>query len=313
MPFAPGLKSIADALEIRRRVLSAFELAERDDSPERQQAWLTFVIVGGGPTGVELAGALTEIARHALARDFRRIDPTKARVILLEGTERVLPSYVSELSEKARRQLVRLGVDVRSGQMVTAIDGDGVTVGDSHIPARTVLWAAGVKASRLAQTFDVPLDRAGRVLVQPDLSMPGHPEAFVVGDLASLLQDGAAIPGVAPAAIQEGAHVAATIRRRLRGDSSVPFRYRDKGSLATIGRWSAVAQIGKFRLSGPLAWLAWLTIHVMFLIEFRNRVLVVTQWAWSFVTYDRGARLITGPLRREPGPNPPTAEQSQET
>ncbi len=300
VPFAPGLKSIGDALEIRRRVLSAFEMAEREEDADQRAGWLTFVIVGAGPTGVELAGALSEIARHALARDFRRIDPAQARVILLEGTDRVLPSYEPPLSEKARRQLVRLGVDVRSGQLVTAIDAAGVTVGGQWIAARTVLWAAGVTGSRLGRTLQAPLDRAGRVLVQADLSVPGHPEAFVVGDLASLQQDGAPIPGVAPAAMQEGAHAAKNIVRAIHGQASLPFRYRDKGSLATIGRWSAVAQIGRFRLSGPLAWLAWLFIHVMFLIEFRNRVLVLTQWAWSFVTYDRGARLITGPLQRDP-------------
>ena len=300
VPFAPGLKSIGDALEIRRRVLSAFEMAEREEDADQRAGWLTFVIVGAGPTGVELAGALSEIARHALARDFRRIDPAQARVILLEGTDRVLPSYVPPLSEKARRQLVRLGVDVRSGQLVTAIDAAGVTVGGQWIAARTVLWAAGVTGSRLGRTLQTPLDRAGRVLVQADLSVPGHPEVFVVGDLASLQQDGAPIPGVAPAAMQEGSHAAKNIVRAIHGQASLPFRYRDKGSLATIGRWSAVAQIGRFRLSGPLAWLAWLFIHVMFLIEFRNRVLVLTQWAWSFVTYDRGARLITGPLQRDP-------------
>lgn len=296
-PFAPGLKSIGDALEIRRRVLSAFEMAERENDAELRKAWLTFVIVGAGPTGVELAGALCEIARHALARDFRHIDPTQAQVILLEGSDRVLPPYAPELSAKARRQLERLGVDVRTGQMVTAIDADGVTVGDCRIAARTVLWAAGVTASRLSRSLEVPHDRAGRVLVNPDLTVPGFDTAYVIGDAASLMQDGVPIPGVAPAAIQEGKHVAKNIERTIRGEPRVPFRYRDKGAMATIGRWSAVAQMGKLKISGPLAWLAWLLIHVMYLIEFRNRLIVLFQWAWSFVSYDRGARLITGPLR----------------
>ncbi len=295
---SPGLKSIGDALEIRRRVLSAFEFAEREAEADKRHAWLTFVVVGAGPTGVELSGALCEIAHHALAKDFRHIDPKQARVVLLEGSDRVLPPYAPELSEKARQQLARLGVDVRTGQMVTSIDADGVLVGGELIPAKTVLWAAGVTGSRLGRTLGVPLDRANRVVVNPDLSVPGHPEVFVVGDLASLLQDGKPIPGVAPAAMQEGKHAAENILRAIRGETGLPFRYLDKGSLATIGRWSAVAQLGRTQLSGPIAWLAWLLIHVMFLIEFRNRVLVLIQWAWSFVSYDRGARLITGPLRK---------------
>ena len=299
-PFAPGLKSVADALEIRRRVLSAFEMAEREEDTNSQIAWLTFVIVGGGPTGVELSGALSELAKHALARDFRRINPAQARIILLEGSDRVLPSYVPELSKKAEQQLARLGVEVRTGQMVTAVDAAGVTAGGTTIACRTVLWAAGVEASPLARTMNVPLDRAGRVPVNSDLSVSGHPEVFVVGDLASLMQNGVPIPGVAPAAMQQGDHAARNIRRAIAGESTKPFRYRDKGSLATIGRWSAIAQIGRFRLSGPIAWLAWLLIHVTFLIEFRNRVLVLIQWAWSFITYDRGARLITGRLKCDP-------------
>jgi NADH dehydrogenase len=299
-PFAPGLKSIGDAVEIRRRVLSAFEYAEREADPELRRAWLTFVIVGAGPTGVELSGALCEIARHALARDFRRIDPTQAHVILLEGSDRVLPPYTPDMSAKCKRQLERLGVDVRTGQKVTGIDDLGVSVGDNRIETRTVLWAAGVAGSRLGKTLGVPLDRAGRVIVNSDLSMPGHPEAFVVGDLASCMQDGKPIPGVAPAAMQGARHTAMNILRARLGEPTLPFRYVNKGSLAAIGRSAAVADMGKIKLSGPIAWLAWLVIHIMFLIGFRNRFIVVFQWAWSFLSYDRGARLITGPLHREP-------------
>jgi NADH dehydrogenase len=293
-PFAPGLKSIEDALEIRRRVLYAFEAAERETEPVRRRAWLTFVIVGAGPTGVELAGALSEIARHTLARDFRHINPAEARVILLEGTARVLPAYTEDLSEAARRQLVHLGVEVHTGTMVTAIDPEGVNVGPDRIEARTVLWAAGVAASTLARSLGVALDRAGRVQVEPDLSLPGHPEVVVIGDLASLTQDGKPIPGVAPAAIQQGKHAARNLLRSLRGQPRQPFRYVDKGSLATIGRAAAVADLNLIKLSGWIAWLAWLFIHILFLIGFRNRFIVLFQWAWSYVTYDRGARLITG-------------------
>lgn len=298
-PFAPGLKSIGDALEIRRRVLTAFEAAERENDPAKRRAWLTFLVVGGGPTGVELSGSLCEIAQHALASDFRRIDPTQAHVILLEGADRVLAPYVPELSRSAKQQLERLGVDVRTGQMVTMIDAESVTVGGERIETRTVLWAAGVAGSRLGRTLGVPLDRAGRVIVGLDLTVPEHPEAYVIGDLASLVQDGAQIPGVAPAAIQEAEHAAQNIVRSLRGESRLPFRYRNKGSLATIGRSAAVADLGRIKLTGMSAWLAWLLIHIMFLIGFRNRFIVLFQWAWSFISYDRGARLITGPLRRE--------------
>jgi NADH dehydrogenase len=296
--FAPGLKSIGDALEIRRRILSAFEFAEREKDASLREAWLTFVIVGAGPTGVELSGALCEIAQHALARDFRHINPAQARVILLEGSERVLPPYTPELSEKARKQLARLGVDVRTGQKVTGIDAEGVVVGSERIATRTVLWAAGVAGSGFGRALGVPLDRAGRVPVRPDLSIAGHPEVFVVGDLASLIQDGAPVPAVAPAAMQEAKHAARNVLRAIRGEPTLPFRYKDKGSLATIGRSAAVADLGKIKLSGPLAWLAWLTLHLLFLVGFRNRLIVLFQWAWSFVSYDRGARLITGPLRR---------------
>lgn len=297
-PFAPGLKSIRDALDIRRRVLSAFELAERETDAARRDAWLTFVVVGAGPTGVELSGALCEIAQHALASDFRRINPAQARVILLEGSDRVLPPYTPALSEKARQQLVRLGVDVRTGQRVTSIDADGVSIGSAHIATRTVLWAAGVGGSGFGRALGVPLDRAGRVIVEPDLSIAGHPDVFVVGDLACLIQEGKQIPAVAPAATQEAQHAARNVLRSIRGEATLPFRYKNKGSLATIGRSAAVADLGKIKLSGPPAWVAWLVLHVLFLVGFRNRFIVVFQWMWSFISYDRGARLITGPLRR---------------
>jgi NADH dehydrogenase len=299
-PIAPGLKSIGDAIEIRRRVLSAFEQAEREPDAAKREAWLTFVVVGAGPTGVELSGALCEIARHALARDFRHINPAQAHVILLEGSPRVLPAYAPELSEKARQQLVRLGVDVRTGRTVTAMDAESVSIGDLRVPARTVLWAAGVTGSGFARKLAVPLDRAGRVTVQADLTIAGHPHVFAIGDIASLIQDGAPVPGVAPAAVQQARHTAKNILRSLAGEPLLPFRYKNKGSLATVGRSAAVADFGRLKLSGPLAWLAWLVLHLMFLVGFRNRLIVLFQWAWSFVSYDRGARLITGPLRRDP-------------
>ena len=292
---APGLKSIEDALEIRRRVFSAYEAAEREGDAERRRALMTFALIGAGPTGVELAGALAEISRHALADEFRHIDPRQARVLLLEGLYSVLPAYPAELSQAARAQLEHLGVEVRTGARVTAVDASGVTLGDERIAARTVLWAAGVQASPLARTLGVPLDRAGRVRVEPNLSLPGHPEVFVVGDLAALEQDGKPVPGVAPAAMQQGRHAARSIARALRSQPAQAFRYLDKGSFATIGRGAAVGEVaGRIRISGLVAWLAWLTIHIFFLIGFRNRVLVLFHWAYSYLTYRRGARLITG-------------------
>jgi NADH dehydrogenase len=292
--FAPGLKTLRDALEIRRRVLSAFEAAEREPDETLRRAWMTFVIVGAGPTGVELAGTLAEVARYTLARDFRHIDSKLARVILLEGTPHVLPAYVAELSSSARAQLESLGVEVRTSTVVTSIDADGVYAGPDRIEARTVLWAAGVAASPLARSLGVPLDRAGRVPVEPDLSIPGYPNVFVLGDLAHVDQDGKPVPGVAPAAMQAGRSAASNIRRTLDGRPRQPFRYRDKGMLATIGRAAGVADIRGLRFSGFIAWTLWLFVHIFFLIGFRNRVLVLFQWAWSYVTYDRGARLITG-------------------
>jgi NADH dehydrogenase len=302
--FAPGLKTIEDALEIRRRVLLAFEAAEREEDPVEQNALLTFVIIGAGPTGVELAGTLSEIARKTMVRDFRRIRPESARVILLEGRERVLPPYPPELSEKARLQLVDLGVEVITGAVVTDINDREVRFGEQTIPTRTVLWGAGVQASPLARSLGVPLDRAGRVIVEPDLTIPGHPDVFVIGDLAAKQQhDGSFVPGVAPAAIQEGQHTAMNLERAVAGQPLRAFRYRDKGSLATIGRAAAIADFGRLRFGGFLAWMAWLVIHIFFLIGFRNRFLVITQWAWAYLTYQRGARLITG-TRRESRPSP---------
>lgn len=295
--FAPGLKTVEDALEIRRRVLLAFEAAEREPDPARRSAWMTFVVVGAGPTGVELAGALSELSRHTLRREFRHIDPSKARIVLLEGAGQVLPSYVPELGEKAKQQLAALNVEVRTNCRVTGIDEEGVSIGDKRIEARTVLWGAGVAASAIARTLGAPLDRAGRVLVAPDLTVPGHEDIYVIGDLASLKQeDGTPVPGVAPAAIQGGRHAARSIARTLRGLPRLPFRYDDRGSMATIGRAAAVADFGKLKLSGFLAWLAWLFVHILFLIGFRNRFLVLFSWALSYVTYERASRLITGEI-----------------
>jgi len=296
--LAPGLKTIEDALEIRARVFLAFEEAERTLDRAQQAECLTFVVVGGGPTGVELAGTLAEIAHHSMKRDFRTIDPEATGVILIEGVDRVLPVYPEKLSAAARRQLEKLGVTVRTGCMVTAIDAHGVSLKDGErIPSRTVLWAAGVAASPLAQTLGAPLDRAGRIQVQPDLTVPGRPEVFVAGDLAAISCDGAPVPGVAPAAIQEGKHAAKNIRRAIAGEPLAAFRYRDKGSLATIGRAAAVANFKRFKLTGFLAWWAWWAIHIFFLIGFRSRLLVMFGWAWSYFTFQRGARLITGAPR----------------
>jgi NADH:ubiquinone reductase (H+-translocating) len=294
-PIAPGLKSIEDALEVRKRVLLAFEAAERTADAAARAAWMTFVIVGAGPTGVELAGALTEIARHSLPGDFRTIDPREARVVLVEGLPRVLPGYAEALSAKAQRRLERLGVEVHTGTRVTNVEPAAVWLGDTRLPTRTAIWAAGVAASPLARSLGVPLDRAGRVLVRPDLSIPGHDEVFVVGDLAALETGGKPVPGVSPAAIQEGRHTARNIRRRLAGQPTQPFRYFDKGNFAVIGRGSAVGDLfGRAKLSGPLAWLAWLAIHLYFLIGFRNRLFVLIDWAYSYLIFRRGARLITG-------------------
>lgn len=305
--LAPGLKSIEDALEIRRRVFLAYEAAERESDPVAQREWLTFVVVGGGPTGVELAGALGEIGLHTLAHDFRSIDPTQVRVVLYEGGDRVLSAYPAKLSDAAKRSLERRQVDVRLKTFVTAIDPTGVTVksGDveDRVGARTVLWAAGVQASPLAADLGVPRDRAGRVEVLPDLSIPGHREIFVIGDLAKMISGGEQVPGVAQGALQGGKHVGKIIAAEARGkqaEERPAFRYRDKGNMATIGRASAVVATKRFTLSGLFAWLLWWAVHIMFLVGFKNRVLVMFSWAWSWLTFKRGARLITG----EVGPLP---------
>ena len=296
--FAPGLKTLEDALEIRRRILLAYEDAEREPDGAERKALLTFVVVGGGPTGVELAGALGEISRQTIARDFRLIDPTKARIVLLEGGPRILGGFPETLSRRAEEALRRIGVEVRTAAGVTRVTADAVWLGGEQIRARTVLWAAGVAAVPLTRTLGVSLDRAGRVLVEPDLSIPGHPEAFAIGDLCVFPhQTGTPLPGVAPVAIQQGQHAADNLMRRLSGRPTRPFHYRDRGSMATIGRAAAVAVIGRFKLSGLIAWLAWLLVHIMFLIGFRNRFLVLFEWAWAYVSWQRGARLITGPWK----------------
>ena len=297
-PFAPGLKTIEDALEIRRRVLLAFELAERQAASGEGEVRLNFVIVGGGPTGVELAGTLAEISRRVLADEFRTIDPKSTRIILLEGGPRILPSYPEELSHSAEEQLKHLGVEVRTSALVTRIEPGAVHIGETRLPAAVTLWAAGIAASPLGKSLGAPTDRAGRVLVNPDLSVPGHPEIFVIGDLASLKdKNGKMVPGVAPAAMQEGVAAARNIERELGGEPRQDFHYFNKGNLATIGRAAAIAEFGKVHISGFVAWLAWLFIHIFFLIGFRNRMIVLIQWAWSYLTYERGARLITGDQR----------------
>ncbi len=294
-PLAPGLKTVEDALEIRRRVLLAFELAEKQAAAGEPPSDLNFVIVGAGPTGVELAGTLAEIARRVLRDEFLSIDPKRTRILLLEGGPRILPTYAPDLSQSAVRQLEKLGVEVRASAMVTRIARGAVWVGEERILSAVTLWAAGVAASPLGKKLGAPTDRAGRVLVNPDLSIPEHPEVFVVGDLATLKdEDGNPLPGVAPVAMQQGRFLAKTISRELQKLPRKDFHYIDKGSLATIGRAAAVAQIGKLHISGYFAWLAWLFIHILFLIGFRNRLMVMIQWAWSYVTYERGARLITG-------------------
>ena len=300
--FAPGLKSIEDATEIRRRILSAFERAEREDDPVLRKAWMTFLIVGGGPTGVELAGALAEVANDTLRHDFRRINPRESQIFLIEGSDRLLPPFDPKLSADALQSLNRVGVLVHTHSMVTGLDADGADVKFPdkavRIAAKTVIWAAGVHAAELstvvAARFGVQPDKAGRIPVEPGLTIAGHPDVFVIGDMALFLQGGKPVPGVAPVAIQQGSYVASAIRQRLRQETPKPFSYWDKGSLATIGRGSAVAQIGKLRFGGPVAWLAWLFIHLMYLVGFENRVVVLFEWAFNYFTHNRSARLITG-------------------
>ncbi len=293
--LAPGLKTIEDALEIRRRIFLAFELAERDAARTGGGQDLNFVVVGGGPTGVELAGTLAEIARHVLANEFHTIDPKRTKILLVEGGPRILPAYSEALSKSAERQLAKLGVEVKTSTVVTGLEPGIVRFGDTVMPAAVTLWAAGVAASPLGKLLGTPTDRAGRVQIHADLSLPSHKEVFVIGDLAALADaDGAPLPGVAPVAIQQGGAAAKNIIRLVAGQPTQPFQYHDKGSMATIGRASAIAHIGKLELSGFPAWLAWLFVHILFLIGFRNRLMVMIQWAWSYITFERGARLITG-------------------
>jgi NADH dehydrogenase len=293
-PFAPGLKSIVDATALRRKILLAFEKAEMEKDPERLKAWLTFVLIGGGPTGVEMAGAIAELSHRALAADFRNIDPTATRIVLVEAQAGILPAFPASLSKKARQALNRLGVEVRTGSPVRNVDDTGVIVDGEHIAARTVIWTAGVAASAAGKWLNAPVDRAGRVKVLSDLSVPEHPNVFVIGDTASVTQDGKQLPGVAPVAMQEGDYVAAVIAHRVVGKKLVhPFRYRNKGNLATIGRSYGIADLGWLRFGGFVGWILWLAVHIFFLIGFRNRFIVLFQWAWAYITFQRGARLIT--------------------
>jgi NADH dehydrogenase len=293
--FAPGLKSIEDATALRRKILLAFEVAEAtmEQDPQQAREYLTFVVVGGGPTGVELAGAIAEIARHALVADFRHINPASARIVLVEATPQLLASYPEALAAKAAQKLRRLGVEVRTGARVEDVEAGGVLIDGERLAARTVVWAAGVKASPAGSWLGALTDRAGRVLVDPDLSLPEHPDVFVIGDTASVHDGDGMLPGIAPVALQEGRYVAHAIRRRLAKEPAAPFVYFDKGTLATVGRAYAIAHIRGLNLSGFIAWLTWLAVHIFYLIGFRNRVLVMFQWAWAYLTYQRGARLIT--------------------
>jgi len=301
--LAPGLKSLEDAVELRRRILLAFEFAERTTDEAARKAAMTFVVIGGGPTGVEMAGAIAEISRYTLAKDFRHIDPSEARVILIEGTPRLLAAYPPDLSQSARKQLIDLGVDVRTGARVTDITESGVKLDREFIPCRVKIWAAGNNASFVGKTLIAPVDRVGRVIVNDDLTIPGHPEVQVIGDLANFShQTGEPLPGVSPVAMQQGRQAARNILRMIRGEKPQPFRYFDKGSMATIGRNKAVADLKFFHLSGLLAWLAWLFVHIIFLVGFRNRLLVLIQWAWAYLTFDKGARLITRNFQSEHRP-----------
>jgi NADH dehydrogenase len=296
--YAPSLKTLNDAYEIRKRVLLAFEEAEREQDPVKRAAWLTFVVIGGGATGVELAGSFAEIARHTLRGEFRNFDPRNARVMLVEAGDRVLPAYPPYLSERARLQLERLGVTVWLGKMVTGIDADGVQMGADRLASKTVVWAAGVAASPLGASLGVPLDRAGRVIVNEDLSVPGHPEIQVIGDLAALPWHQPPVPGIAPAAKQMGAFASKNLLLNLNNEKTRTFAYKDVGMLATIGRNSAVAVLGKLHMSGYPAWLLWLFAHIWFLIGFRNRLMVTIDWALSYWTFERNARIVIG--RRRP-------------
>jgi NADH dehydrogenase len=290
--FAPGLKTLGEALDIRRRILRAFEAAELEPSPELRRAWTTFVVIGAGPTGVELAGALAEIAGRTLASDFRRFDPTTTRVVLIEAGPRILPAFSEKLSQRAKEQLLELGIDVRLGVPVSTLTDEYVDLGSERIPTRTVLWAAGVRASRLAADLGVPIDRAGRIWVEDDLSVPERPEIFVAGDLIAKTQSGKPLPGVAQLAIQSGRRAALNLVHRIQGEPTEKFRYLDRGSMATIGRNRAVAQIGKFECSGIVAWWLWLVVHMLALVDFRGRLAVLVEWAWAYVSWQRRSRVI---------------------
>jgi NADH dehydrogenase len=301
--LAPGLKSLEDAIELRRRILMAFEYAEKTNDEAARKAAMTFVIIGGGPTGVEMAGAIAEISRHTLAKDFRHIDPSRARVILIEGDSRLLSAFPEDLSQSAQKQLTDLGVDVRTGVRATNLNEHGVQLGDEFIPCRVKIWAAGNNASFVGKTLGVPIDSVGRIVVNDDLSISGHPEVQVIGDLANFShQTGEPLPGVSPVAIQQGRHAARNILAMIKGRKPRPFHYWDKGSLATIGRNKAVADLKFMHLSGLPAWVAWLFVHIFFLIGFRNRLLVLFQWAWAYFTFDKGARLITRNFQSEQRP-----------
>jgi NADH dehydrogenase len=302
--LAPGLKSLEDAIELRRRILLAFEYAEKTTDEAARRAALNFVVIGGGPTGVEMAGAIAEISRHTLAKDFCHIDPSEARVILIEGDRRLLAAYPEDLSTSARKQLMDLGVEVRTGARVTNVTEEGVQVnGDEFIPCRVKIWAAGNTASFVGKTLGVPVDRCGRVIVNDDLTIPGHPQVQVIGDLANFPhQTGQPLPGISPVAMQEGRHAARNILAMIKGRKPQPFRYWDKGTMATIGRNKAVADLKFMHLSGLPAWLAWLFVHIVFLVGFRNRLLVLIQWAWAYLTFDKGARLITRNFQSEHRP-----------
>jgi len=301
--FAPGLKSLEDAIELRRRILMAFEYAEKITDEAARRAALNFVIIGGGPTGVEMAGAIAEISRHTLAKDFRHINPSEARVILIEGEPRLLAAYPEDLSASARKQLEHLGVEVRTGARATKLTEAGVQIGDEFIPCRVKIWAAGNSASFVGKTLGVPVDRAGRVIVNDDLTIPGHSEVQVIGDLANFPhQTGQPLPGISPVAMQEGRHAARNVLLMIRGRKPKRFRYWDKGTMATIGRNKAVADLRFMHLSGLPAWLAWLFVHIVFLVGFRNRLVVLFQWAWAYLTFDKGARLITRNFQSEQRP-----------
>jgi NADH dehydrogenase len=301
--LAPGLKSLEDAVELRRRILMAFEYAEKMTDEGARRAAMNFVIIGGGPTGVELAGAIAEISRHTLARDFRHINPSEARVILLEGDSRLLAAFPPDLSDSARKQLTDLGVEVRTNTRATDLTEAGVQIGNEFIPCRVKIWAAGNNASFVGKTLGVPADRAGRVIVNEDLTVPGHPEVQVIGDLANFThQTGGPLPGISPVAMQQGRHAARNVLAMIKGHRAKRFRYWDKGTMATIGRNKAVADLRFLHLSGRLAWLAWLFVHIVFLVGFRNRLLVLFQWAWAYLTFDKGARLITRNFQSEQRP-----------